>query len=156
MSKLSDLPKDLRKQNAEFERFVTQTLPDHIEYHAQKLVTESFQKEQYQGENSSKWAGRKNDKESSKARTSRRALLVGAAELIRSVEVYRVGPVITIGSDKVYAQIHNEGLQGMAFGKYPFQMPKRQFMPIPGEDMPSAFDKEVEEFANKMMDKIFN
>lgn len=27
-----------------------------------------------------------------------------------------------------YAQIHNEGLMGKAFGKYPFKMPKRQFI----------------------------
>lgn len=27
-----------------------------------------------------------------------------------------------------YAQIHNEGLSGMAWGKHPFTMPKRQFV----------------------------
>lgn len=29
-----------------------------------------------------------------------------------------------------YAQIHNEGLEGNAFGKYPFKMPQRKFIGI--------------------------
>lgn len=32
-----------------------------------------------------------------------------------------------------YAQIHNEGGHGMAWGKVPFTMPKRKYMPAPGE-----------------------
>lgn len=31
-------------------------------------------------------------------------------------------------SNVIYAKIHNEGLMGMAYGKHPFKMPKRQFM----------------------------
>lgn len=29
-----------------------------------------------------------------------------------------------------YGQIHNEGLMGKAWGKYPFKMPKRQYIPV--------------------------
>lgn len=35
---------------------------------------------------------------------------------------------ITLGSDLPYAKIHNEGGSAMAYGKYAFEMPKRQFM----------------------------
>lgn len=32
-----------------------------------------------------------------------------------------------------YAAIHNEGLTGSAWGKVPFKMPRRQYMPAPGD-----------------------
>lgn len=35
---------------------------------------------------------------------------------------------VTIYSNKIYADIHNWGQRGKACGKYPFKMPKRQFM----------------------------
>ena len=35
---------------------------------------------------------------------------------------------VVVWSTKIYAKIHNEGLMGLAFGKYPFKMPKRKFM----------------------------
>lgn len=35
---------------------------------------------------------------------------------------------VVVKSTKIYAKIHNEGLMGLAWGKYPFRMPKRQFM----------------------------
>lgn len=60
---------------------------------------------------------------------SSRAILVKTGDLRRSIRVinksYRS---ITLGSDLPYAQIHNDGLNGRAFGKYAFKMPKRQFI----------------------------
>lgn len=34
----------------------------------------------------------------------------------------------TVSTDVVYAKIHNEGGPGLAWGKHPFIMPKRQFL----------------------------
>ena len=35
---------------------------------------------------------------------------------------------VKIVSDLPYSEIHNSGGQGLAWGKYPFTMPKRQYM----------------------------
>ena len=55
------------------------------------------------------------------------AILVESAVLRDSIEVKTLGyGEITIGSDLVYAQVHNEGLHaGRGAG---FEMPKRQFL----------------------------
>jgi len=39
-----------------------------------------------------------------------------------------VGLRLKVVSDLVYAQIHNQGLTGKAWGKHYFKMPKRKFM----------------------------
>ena len=60
-----------------------------------------------------------------------RAILVGSGRLRRDV----ANSLKQANFDKIifrvenpYAQIHNEGGQGKAFGKYTFKMPKRQFI----------------------------
>lgn len=69
------------------------------------------------------------EKRKSKKDDEGRAILVKTGELKDSIRVEREtkdGVVIT--SDKEYAKIHNEGLEGSAWGKHRFQMPKRQFI----------------------------
>ncbi len=141
-----------------FQRLMDNGLPDPIVDAAQKLVDDSFRQEQYQDKKSSKWAGRENDDEAGEARGNRRALLVGpvprrnpGTPLWQSVEAERRGKDIVIGTDVEYAQVHNEGLRsGKGSG---FTMPKRQFMPIPGEASP--IDAEVEKWMDDQMNKIF-
>lgn len=57
-------------------------------------------------------------------------ILVQSGTLRRSITVTRVSNrQAFIGTKGVpYAKIHNEGLMGRAFGKYPFKMPKREFI----------------------------
>jgi len=57
-------------------------------------------------------------------------ILVQSGTLRRSITVKRVtSREAIIGTEGVkYAKIHNEGLMGSAFGKYPFKMPKREFI----------------------------
>lgn len=141
----------------QFKLMVEQKLPDHIKDKAQQIVDNSFEAEQFQDGKSSKWKGRKNDAESSKARTDRRALLVDTGKLIGAVEAEVRGKdtvAITVNDPEAnrYAAVHNEGLKaGRGTG---FKMPKRQFMPAPGEDFPEL-DKHVEKFLDSEMDKIF-
>lgn len=134
-----------------FERLIDNGLPDHIVVVAQKLVDDSFRQEQYQDRKSSKWSDRKNDDEAGEARTNRRAILVQSGKLIGSVEAERRGKDIVIGTDTEYAQVHNEGLN--AGRNRSVKMPKRQFMPIPGEASP--IDAEVEKWMDNEMNKIF-
>jgi phage gpG-like protein len=143
---------EMRENNEKTKVLLHKELPEFVEQQAQKIVDESFQKETYQDGQSTHWKERKNDNESAKQRQERRALLVKSSKLIRSVEAERRGDEIIIGSDAEYAQVHNEGLKaGKGKG---FNMPKRQFMPIPGESNP-LLDKRVEKFLDDAMDKIW-
>lgn len=140
-----------------FKVVIEQKLPDHIKDKSQQIVDGSFEQEQFQDGKSTKWKARKNDAEAGKARTDRRALLVDTGKLINSVEAEvrgkdTVAIVVNDPEATKYAAVHNEGLQaGRGAG---FKMPKRQFMPAPGEDFPEL-DKHVEKFLDDEMDKIF-
>lgn len=140
-----ELSREMQENQIKFTLLVDRHLPEHIEQAAQKLIDESFQKETYQDGKSAHWKQRKNDKEANKPRTERNGILVKDGTLIATTNVERRGKDIIIGSDTKYSQRHNEGLA---------KMPKRQFMPIPGESNP-ILDKEVEKYIDSEMDKIF-
>lgn len=53
-------------------------------------------------------------------------------------------------SNVKYAAIHNEGLNGRAFGKYPFKMPKRMFM-----GYSYILDKKLQRIFNIKVNRIF-
>jgi phage gpG-like protein len=163
MKDISDLEKDLSRELSQLQHFYNIELPQHAAMELEALTDQSFQKEKYQGDSKKKWEGRKGDKQDftksgkAKPRTRRRGLLVDQAELIRSVEatIIRAGDIqVSIGSDKAYAQIHNEGLMGKAWGRHPFKMTQRQFMPIPGTEE-KVITKNLESFIDKSMDRIF-
>lgn len=153
-----EFSREMSENIQKFKQVVEQKLPDHIKDKAQQFVDSSFQAEQFQDSKSPKWQGRKNDSESGKSRTGRRALLVDSGKLIGSVEAEVRGKdtvAIAVNDPEAnkYAAVHNEGLKaGKGAG---FKMPKRQFMPAPGEDFPEL-DKHVEKFLDQEMDKIFN
>lgn len=149
---------DMGQNSDELKKLIEVKLPDHIKDEAQKIVDESFEKEQYQDGKSPKWEDRKNDKEAGKNRIDRRALLVKEGKLIGSVEAEVRGKdtvAIAVNDPEAnkYAAVHNEGLQsGKGSG---FKQKKRQFMPVPGEDFPEL-DTKVGKYLDSEMDKIFN
>lgn len=153
-----EFSREMSENIQKFKRVVEQKLPDHIKDKAQQVVDNSFKAEQFQDGNSPKWQGRKKDPEAGKARGDRRGILVDKGTLIAAVEVEVRGKdtvaIAVNDPDAVeYADVHNEGLKaGKGAG---FKMPKRQFMPAPGEDFPEL-DKHVEKFMDEEMDKIFN
>lgn len=57
---------------------------------------------------------------------------------------------VTFFSNVKYAAIHNEGLYGKAFGKYPFKMPKRMFM-----GYSTVLDRKLQSIFNKKIQAIF-
>ncbi len=137
------LSEDIKAQEKEFKKLLKK-IPGKMVELAQEMIDENFQNESYDGK--SKWAGRKKDKESSKTRSNRRALLVLKGELIADVTAFEEGNKVIMGTNMVYGERHNEGKK----------MPKRQFMPIPGEAPPESFNKKVESYIDSQMDKIFN
>lgn len=154
MSKLSD---DSEKMRRELSQLRDNILPQYLENKLIQNTDKAFDNEQYPSEQkwkerSDKWLSQKSDKRDNKfTRSDRRGLLVGTGDLRRSIETDTAKGEVSIGSDKVYAQIHNEGLQGNAFGKHAFTMPERKFMPLKGDDLP--FQNEVDQFIdNKIKD----
>lgn len=152
-----EFSREMQETLQKFKVVIEQKLPDHIKDKSQQIVDKSFEQEQFADGKSPKWKGRKKDAESGKARTERRALLVKDGKLIASVEAeVRSKDTVAIAVNdpeaSKYAAVHNEGLQSGRGGS--FKMPKRQFMPAPGEDFPEL-DKHVEKFLDDEMDKIF-
>jgi phage gpG-like protein len=101
---------------------------------AKNHFVKSFRNQGFEDDSIQRWQPRKNEISGGIARVRRkslgsRAILVKTGDLRRSVRVisksYRS---IVVGSDLPYAQIHNDGLYGNAYGKYRFKMPKRQFI----------------------------
>lgn len=101
---------------------------------AKNHFVKSFRNQGFEDDSIQRWQPRKNEISGGIARVRRkslgsRAILVKTGDLRRSVRVisksYRS---IVVGSDLPYAQIHNDGLYGNAFGKHRFKMPKRQFI----------------------------
>jgi phage gpG-like protein len=101
---------------------------------AKNHFVKSFRNQGFEDDSIQRWQPRKNEISGGIARVRRkslgsRAILVKTGDLRRSVRVisksYRS---IVVGSDLPYAQIHNDGLYGNAYGKHRFKMPKRQFI----------------------------
>lgn len=57
---------------------------------------------------------------------------------------------VNVYSNKIYADIHNYGMRGRAFGKYSFKMPKRQFI-----GYSKILDRKLESYFRNKVNKIF-
>lgn len=146
------LGSDFNSASQKVRELITVKLPNHTEMKAQDIVDSSFQAEQYKDAGTSKWKGRKKEEQPGKERTQRRGLLEKSGDMIASTIAERRGDEVVIGSDTVYAKVHNEGLRsGRGKG---FDMPKRQFMPIPGESN-KTLDNAMDKFMDEELDKIF-
>lgn len=151
------IEQDLAEQQRAFNDMFYKKVPEKVAQKMGELVSSSFEKEQYPDK--SKWEGRKN--ESKKEKLTKRRLLVKTGDLLKSYQDTEIrssidGVEVIVGSDKVYAQIHNEGLQGSAFGKHSFKMPQRQVIPIPGEALPLQTQAEIDAYIDGLMDDILS
>lgn len=135
---------------------------------------EGFEQGGYQTDASqSGWPKRKRMKEMKKrgervpgqvrSVTRDRALLVKTGTLRRSLKVTDSSPnLMRVASRGVrYASIHNFGLLGKAWGKWPFKMPKREFVGKSKElelklnvIITRAFKKYLDGFAKKTVSNI--
>lgn len=141
--------REMHESFRKFGQLVDKRLPEKVAVELEKTIHDSFEKESYQDGKSSKWDNRKEEVK------PQRKILIGqqGGTMHRSIEVEHAGNEIKASTDVVYAPVHNEGQRaGRGAG---FTMPKRQFMPIPGEANPQL-DKTVEKWLDNEMDKIFN
>ena len=101
-------------------------LPKQVANLALNLFKDTFRDQGFYDSYLKPWQPRKfNDKKKSK-----RGLLIKSGALRRSIIIKQATfKAIRVGSYSLpYASIHNQGLMGTAWGKYPFKMPKRQFI----------------------------
>lgn len=113
-----DLSKILKEIKKEFNIDV----PKQIAHDAKTFFQENFDKQGFNSGFIESWKPRKNKK-------LKHPILVKTGALKRSIRIREKNSKrISLVSNLPYSRIHNEGLMGLAWGKYPFQMPKRQFM----------------------------
>lgn len=145
MKSIAALLSDWRQSRERME-LVERNLPRIIGSEVVKIVKDNFRLEGYAtGAGIKKWAQRKS---STNDRYDRRKGVKGSvfnssAKLMQQTMNlydaihYRIeGKNVFVGVNLTlvpYAEIHNEGLTGSAWGKVPFKMPRRQFMPAPGD-----------------------
>ncbi len=120
----------MAKEFAEFKR----DIPPVIGVMGRKFFIDSFAKQGWDDNGVQPWQPRKD-------KTNTRAILVGKSggtkqgahihlkQAVRdSLQSTSWEAIDYVVKGVPYAQIHNEGGEGLAFGKYPFKMPQRQFM----------------------------
>lgn len=92
----------------------------------------NFIKQGFEDETLKAWQPRKRvDRGRYAEKAGTRKILIGKGTgiLHRSIVAKKFGKyAVRITSKLPYANIHNEGLMGKAFGKHSFKMPKRQFV----------------------------
>lgn len=95
----------------------------------------NFRKQGFDNNGVEKWAKRKRDRYRTRSGKvvddTTRAILIGKGSgmLRRSLATKKLSLLRgAIVSDLPYANIHNEGLIGKAFGRHNFKMPKRQYV----------------------------
>jgi len=99
------------------------TLPDILANDSVNFFKASFRKQAWEDEGLQKWKPRKAKEKAG------RGILIKSGDLVKSIFVESANwKRIRIVSNLPYSAIHNEGLKGLAFGKHPFQMPKRKYM----------------------------
>ena len=92
---------------------VVKTVPAKMGAEAVAFSKERFVKSNWMGKASEPWESRKSDR--GREKTSSHAILVGkgTAHLKKSIRVLHTSSdLVIIGSDRPYAEIHNEGFKG--------------------------------------------
>lgn len=150
------LTTDLKKAFNELQQFMDTDFPDIIGIEAVNHYQESFVKEGFDDKGIDKWKPR--DVEANPAKYSKRARAqsagrailtgLGGGELHKSVGYKPGNRRVVVFSDKVYAQVHNEG--GKAGRGAGFIMPKRKFI---GASV--NLDRKIEKKVRRSLDKIF-
>ncbi len=139
---------DMHYDANKLKELISIRLPDKVISTAEAIVHGSFDQEQFKDKNSSKWKPRKKEEKGG----SLKLLVKSPGGLKADITIEKRGDEVVIGSDKIYAPVHNEGLRsGRGAG---FQMPQRQFMPIPGQSN-SELDEAMDKFMDDELDKIF-
>lgn len=156
---LSQLLADWRLTKDNMEK-IARNLPRIIGTEAVRVIKDNFRLGGYDDGNSvQKWEPR-NDRTNNRydkrygvkgsVANSDNKVLEQSGDLRDSVGYQAEGKLVKIGVDLLlipYAEIHNAGLIGKAWGKYAFKMPKRKYMPEesegPNKKIMAAIEKKL-------------
>ena len=100
---------------------------------SQQHFIKSFTNEGFTDNNLQKWKKRKNQIRGGLFKmkykhANTKPTLYKTGALKNSIKIGLRNNIAILTSSLPYSAIHNEGLMGKAWGKYPFQMPQRKFM----------------------------
>lgn len=115
---------------------------------AKNHFVKSFRDGGFEDKTIQKWQPRKKETKRSRGK----GVLINRGFLFKSIrmEANRSNLSAIISTNRPYARIHNEGLQGKAFGKHSFKMPKRQFI---GDSF--SMNEKIKKVIYSAMDKGF-
>lgn len=138
----SELSDRIRARMDEIRTLQQRDVPDIVGTEAVDHYKENFVKEGFTDKTTTKWKDvKRRDPESpwygfspegakhfSPTRAADKILTGDTAELQNSITYTKHDNVVTVGTDKPYAAVHQFGLPAKIFGKKPFQMPARPFV----------------------------
>lgn len=149
MAKFNEARKITQKQK---EMYVAiNSMRTYMKKEALNHSKKAFNDEGFTNNNLIKWKPLKRKRE---APYTNNKILTRTGALKNSLKVRanssKIDFIVTVFSDKKYADIHNYGLRGRAFGKYPFKMPKRQFI-----GYSKVLDRKLSFYFKNKINKIF-
>lgn len=110
----------------------------------------SFEKEGFTDRSFWHWTPLKRERKRYKSSK----ILTNTGRLKKSIKTFsnssRDGFYVRFSSNVKYAKIHNEGLNGLAYGRHPFKMPKRMFM-----GYSKVLDRKLQALFDRRIKRIF-
>lgn len=160
---LGQLVKDWRKAKDHFDKLEKTAFPVIIGTEAVRVVRDNFRLQGYDdGQSVSRWPKRKGNTNKSYSRryngvkgsvvNADNKILEQTGALKNDIKYQIIGgKMVKIGVDTnviPYAAIHNAGKMGLAWGKHPFRMPLRKYMPTdqegPNRKILKAIEKKLD------------
>lgn len=135
---MQQFAQDMAKHSRQMAQYITRDLPRKIGVEGKKFFKENFENEGFTDNSNEKWddVKRRTSGKTKGAASSRKILHGETSELFNSIDYTANVAQVAWGSDKPYAQVHNEG--GRAGRGSGFTMPKRQYI---GHS--NTFDKQM-------------
>ncbi|NJM14028.1 MAG: phage virion morphogenesis protein [Bacteroidales bacterium] len=143
---------ELMRNSRQVAKYIAQDLPRHVAKIAVDHFKVNFNRQGFVNGGLQKWQEvKRRQAPKAKGVAGRRKILHGETQELRnSLQGTPGNKMVTISSDKVYAGVHNEGLQAGS-KKSRFTMPKRQFMGQSRE-----LDNEILKRLNSDITRIIN
>lgn len=151
------MDKDLERKAAQANKFMMEDAPRIVGVEGVNFIKDSFQKEGFEGKPWKNVKRRTNPRKSQEGKaSSKRKILTGeTGDLGDSIDYNADYNGVAFTTDVEYAQAHNEGTTTAGKGNKT-TIPKRQFMPIPGQPLPEALERDIKAKFDKRLNQIFN
>lgn len=164
--KINDVNKLVRNKLNEIRMLKERDLPDIVGTEAVNHYRESFVNEGFTDKTTNKWQDVKRRDQTSEwygfspeaakhfspTRATDKILTGESSELQNSIGYKKKGNIVSVGTDKPYAAVHQFGLPSKIFGKKAFKMTARPFIgksAILEKNIYSKIERELKKIINK-------